>query len=272
MHIIAALNKIGIETNSQDGFKICFDEEFLPRTPGWLTVRESILWTRKHLYYKKLKIPFCKVRNMGQFMAVPYPVFWIKPSVSHYFVKKFRRAIVHDKPKFIMDCGGFFDGDVFVCMEPIQSSEQVWVMALWDDTGEPQILWYSTEEVHSTDHPIGNVLDHAVRDVGKKLGLRKWMTFMEFCTFGKSAHFLDLNPRLPGDDDWHEFVYAHLCGRSLGLDIANLLAYNRLPPRVKSENVVVEEEWDGGRLLPNQMAWDIPDGYKKRPLLTFVKK
>lgn len=271
-HIISALDEMGFATAHPDGAKICFDEELMPKYPGWLTPRQSLLWTRKHLYYKKLKIPFHTVRNVGQFMAVPYPVFWIKPSASHWFEKKIRRWIVEDKAKFIMQYGRVLEEDVFVCMEPIRSNEQVWVMTLWDSMGRHSNLWYSTEKIHATSHPMKEVLDYAVSDIGKKLGIKKWMTFMEFCVFGQSAEFIDLNPRLPGDDDWHEHVYLHLCGRSLGLDIANLFAYDRLPPRIMSENVVLEGEWDGGGILPNQMAWPNSDGYKKKPLLTFVKK
>jgi hypothetical protein len=268
---VAALEKMGVEAQACDGAKICFDEEYMPRFPGWLTARQSLLWTRKHLYYKKLKIPFFKVRNMGEFMSVPYGVFWIKPSVSHRFSGKFKRALVTSKTDFIMNFE-FFDGRTsFVCMEPMPSEEQVWVMTLWDSHGRASILWYSTEKIHASHHPMDRVISCAIMDIGKKLGLKKWMTFMEFCTFRGSAHFIDLNPRLPGDDDWHEFVWKHISGRSLGEDIANLFVADKLPPIIKSKNVVLESEWDGGQISGNQMVWNVSDGYKVRPLLTFIK-
>ena len=75
---------------------------------------------------------------------------------------------------------------------------------------------------------------------------------------------------MPGDDDWHELVWQHLSGQSLGEAVADLLLEDRLPARVRSERVVLESEWDGQPLATNQRKWETSDGYKQRPVLTFT--
>ena len=259
--------------DAHDAPAVCFVENEMPRFPGWLTVKQALLWTRKHLYYRKLGIHFRKVRSVGDFLCVPYEKFWIKPSESHYIDKKFKRALVRDKIGFLTESPIMWeDHKTYVAQEPIPSEEQAWVMSLWDSHGLCRILWYSTERVHATHHPAESSINHAAQDVGRRLGLRRWMAFMEFCVSGVSAKFLDLNPRLPGDDDWHELVYAHLSGRSLGADIATMMLDDALPPCVKSENVVLESEWDGRPISENQRLWEYGDGYKQKPVLTFTKK
>lgn len=252
----------------RDGVRLSFIENDMPAQNQWLGPRRSLLWTRKHLYYKRLGMPFRTVRKLGDFLAVPYPAFWLKPSASHYIDRKFRRWLVTDKLNFLTQMD--LPKETYVAQPPMESDGQVWVMSLWDSRGQPAILWYSTEQVHSTHHPLEAALDIAVAMIGRKLGLSRWMAFMEFCTRGNSVSFLDLNPRLPGDDDWHELVYAHLTGRGLGETIADLLAEDRLPPKIASSRLVTEAEWDGRPLLPNQIKWDFSDGYKQVPVMTFL--
>ena len=272
-HIRNALTNRGCDVFAKDGKRVCFIENEMPREWGWLTIRQALLWTRKHLYYKKLKMPFRKIRSIGDFLRVPYETFWFKPSESHYIDLKLKRALIKDKVHFLSESPIMWeDHRIYVAQEPIPSDGQMWVMSLWDSHGNCRTLWYSTEAIHATNHQVGNVVDYAVRDVGKKLGLRSWMAFMEFCVVGGSVRFIDLNPRLPGDDDWHELVYAHLTGRSLGADIATMMLDDALPPCVKSENVVLESEWDGKPISENQRLWEYGDGYKHRPVLTFTKK
>lgn len=255
----------------QGATALWFTENDMASHNRWLNPRQSLLWTRKHLYYRRLGMPMRVVRKLGDFLAVPYPAFWLKPSVSHYIDTKFNRWLVTDKLGFLMDNDFLWEPNmVYVAQPPMESETQVWVMSLWDSRGNPSILWYSTEQTHATCHPLGEVLDHAVADIGRKLGLARWMAFMEFCVHGGSVSFLDLNPRLPGDDDWHELLYRHLTGRSLGEVIADLLADDKLPERVRSSQVVRENEWDGQPLQADQLKWDRTDGYKRVPVLTFT--
>lgn len=272
-HIRNALVSRGCRVDAHDGPAVCFIENEMPRFPGWLTTRHALLWTRKHLYYKKLGVPFRTVRSLGDFLSVPYGKFWFKPSESHYIEGKFRRALVDNKVEFLARSPIMWENHrAYVAQEPIPSEEQVWVMSLWDSHGSYRALWYSTEKIHATGHPADRVIDHAVRDIGIKLGLRGWMAFMEFCVSREGIDFLDLNPRLPGDDDWHELVYEHLTGRSLGRDIATMMLDDVLPPTIKSNNVVLESEWDGKPISKNQRLWEYGDGYKQKPVLTFTKK
>lgn len=264
---------MGHEVDCVGGIPVCFIEDEMPRHPGWLSAKNALLWTRKHLYYKKLGMPFRVVRSIGDFMRIPYQKFWFKPSVSHCIDTKLKRAWVTDRMGFAVSSDILWERhDTYVAQEAMPSDEQVWAMTLWDSSGEGKVLWYSTEKIHATDHPMMEEIDRSAIEVGKKLGLRRWMAFMEFCVTPQGVSFLDLNARLPGDDDWHEFVYRHICGRGLGLDIAIMMTRDRLPPRVRSDNIVLEAEWDGSPVASNQKVWDYSDCYKEKPMLTFTKK
>jgi len=264
-----ALRELGVATDDPQGRRLEMTEEAMASAMeknGWLTVEEAKLWTHKHLYYEKLGIPCFVIKDPADFIGLPWARFWLKPSCRHTWGKLNDRVLVDREVAGQLRLN---PDDTWVAMADIPSDEQVWVMTLWDSRGGSRILWYSTLKRHSTRHPLADVLAYAVRDVGAKLGLKRWMAFMEFCTKGGSASFLDLNPRLPGDDDWPELVWQHLSGRSLGMDIANLLCKDRLPPEIQSEACVEEAEWDGSQVKENQRVYDYSDGYKERPVLTF---
>ncbi len=264
-----ALLELGVATDDQQGRRLEMTEEAMAKAMeqnGWLTVGEARLWTNKHLYYEKLGIPCFVIKTPADFMGLPWEKFWLKPSCRHTWGKINDRVLVDRDVAMRLRLN---PAETWVAMADIPSDEQVWVMTLWDSRGKSRILWYSTLKKHSIQHPLASVLAHAVRGVGAKLGLKRWMAFMEFCTKSESASFLDLNPRLPGDDDWPELVWQHLSGCSLGMDIANLLCRDQLPPEIHSKAYVEEAEWDGSPISENQKVWDYSDGYKQRPVLTF---
>lgn len=276
LHIEKELQRRGCKTRDHDGFCVSFMEDMLPTNSlnnGWITHDEAALWTCKNLYYSRLGIEHLMWKNRFEKISIPWDDFIIKPTPSHEISAKTRRGSTRQVVDFLAKNNHEWNGiDGFIIQPKIKHDESVWIFTLWDSRGVPGHLWFSTEKEHGVRHRLEETLLRECGRIGIELGLKRWMTFMEFLVLGDQAWFIDLNPRLPGDDDWHELVYAHLTGRSLGADIATMMLDDALPPCVKSENVVLESEWDGKPISENQRLWEYGDGYKQKPVLTFTKK
>lgn len=264
----------------KEGDKVfSFDERFLFEASildkNFISPSKALVYSCKHMIYKRIDREFIKIKSVKDFDSIPNGKFILKPSVEsigkrNVFVINSKDDI---KPILEKDPEIFSLNRIFILEKYIEHVSEIWAMTLFDAEGNPYILWYSTEKNHATFSPFQKDLYDKINEINKKLKINSWMAYMQFLLdeFG-NLHFVDLNPRLPGDDDWHELIYRYMTGRSFAKAIVDLIIDNKAPDIIKTNKYVIEEEYSFSQpLQKNQKMWDYSDNYKQKPLLTFKK-
>jgi hypothetical protein len=258
---------------------ISFDEDLLfPCSViggSFLSQRDAFTYSCKHIVYKKLKKSYFKIRKIEDFKNIPDGKYILKPSLNscgkkNVFIlhnnKDYQKIIEQDNQLFSIN-------RVFIVEKYIEHVNEIWAMTLFDKDGNPYILWFSTEKNHSTFSVFEEDFYKNIKILNEKLKIKNWMAYIQFLLDENgNLHFIDLNPRLPGDDDWHELLYRYMTGRSFAKTIVELIIDHRAPDIIKTNRYVKEEEYNPKvPLKKNQRMWDYPDNYKEKPLLTFKK-
>jgi hypothetical protein len=241
----------------------------------FMSPRTAFICSCKHLIYRKLGKPFFKITDINDFNHVPEDKYIIKPSLfsigkRNVFVmenKKDYKKILESDPDI------FSLNRIFILERYIEHISEIWAMTLFDSNGKPYILWFSTEKNHATFSVFEKDIYDEIKIINDKLKIKNWMAYIQFLIDkdGK-LHFVDLNPRLPGDDDWHELLYRYLSGKSFAKTIVDLIIDHKPPTIIKSNKYIQEEEYNPLEpLKKNQKLWEYTDSYKQKPLLTFKK-
>lgn len=241
--------------------------------PNILKPYYALMYSCKHFYYRKIGIPFKKILNEKEIEDSLPGDFIFKPCVNAIGKRNiFRIRSKEDLYKILVKNPEYFMWQrPYMLQNYIPHVSEVWAMTFFDLNQNPYILWYSTEKGHATFSPFENDIYEKIKEINKKLKIKNWMAFIQFLILenGEVA-FLDLNPRLPGDDFWHEDLYKHLTGESFAEKVLDLILDKIPPPIIKSYNYITEEEYDPSKpLLSNQKKWDYSDNYKENPVLTF---
>jgi len=280
INFIDSLKRISFKDLSIDSKDlISFDEDFLFPCAAiggsFLSQRDAFTYSCKHIVYKKLKKSYFKIRKIEDFKNIPDGKYILKPSLNsvgrkNVFIlhnnKDYQKIIEQDNQLLSIN-------RVFIVEKYIEHVEEIWAMTLFDKQGVPYILWYSTEKNHATFSVFESDIYKEILNINNSLKIKGWIAFIQFLLDEKgNLHFVDLNPRLPGDDDWHELLYRYLTGKSFAKTVIDLILFNKKPQVVKTSKYIQEEEYDSSRpLRRNQKAWTYSDNYKKNPLWTFKK-
>lgn len=258
---------------------LCFEEKFIFEAAildkNYILPSRAFLYSCKHLYYKRLEIPFYKIRSLEDIKIIPEGKYIFKPSVEsvgkhNVFKLNCKRDIysIIENNKDLLSYN-----KIFILQPYIEYVSEIWTMVLFDSKQDPYILWYSTEKGHATFSPFDEDLLRHIKNINSKLKIKSWMAYMQFLLdeYG-NLHFVDLNPRLPGDDDWHEILYRYMSGKSFAKAIVDLIIDDIKPSIVKTNRYIVEDEYNPAiGLKKNQKLWMYSDNYKQKPLLTFKK-
>jgi len=221
----------------------------------------------KHLYYKKLNIPFLLLRKREDLDSIPWDNFYIKRSVCSGGKLNCHR---YNKKEINKISNNIFMSKPYIAQPEYKFKEEVWCFTFFSDNFEPRVLFYSTEKETKTFYYLEEKILENLRKISKKLKLNRWFAYVQFLVHDNNdITFIDLNPRLPGDDDWHEDVCLHLRNESLGKLIVDLLMHGSMPKEIKNNKIILESEYIGEQLESNQKMYNYSDGYKQRPLLTF---
>jgi len=158
-------------------------------------------------------------------------------------------------------------------MPIINKITEIWVFTLFDKNGQPYLLWFLTENGHATKSPFENDIKDKILKINEKLQIKNWMACMQFLLDEKGElHFIDLNPRIPGNDDWYELVYKYLTGKRLSKIILDLILESKIPEVIKNDKYIYEDEYqDKYKDYKNTKVWEYTDHYKKKPILFFRK-
>jgi len=222
----------------------------------------------KHLYYKKMNIPFLLLRSKEDLKNINWDTFYIKRSIcsgGKLNCKKYRKEDIDQ----ISD--NIFMSKPYIAQPEFIFKEEVWCFTFFSDNYEPRVLFYSTEKETKTTYYLEKKIIENLKIISKTLKLNRWFAYVQFLVHDNDdITFIDLNPRLPGDDDWHEDVCIHLRNESLGKLIVDLIMHGNIPDEIKNNKVIIESEYLGGALESNQKMYNYSDGYKNRPLLTFL--
>lgn len=282
VNYLESIAKISIKDfHSEDGDKLlCFEERFMFESSmldkNFIHPRYALLYSCKHMMYNLLKREYYKIYTEKDFDKVPEGKYIFKPSIDsvgkrNVFIlehrKDYKKILEYDPEIFS------FTNRVFILEKYIEHVSEIWAMTLFDCNGKPYILWFSTEKNHATFSVFEKDLYKKIEEINSKLKIKKWMAYIQFLVDEKGKlHFVDLNPRLPGDDDWHELLYRYLTGKSFAKIIVDLIIDGKIPNIVKTKKYVKEDEYDSSNpIQKNQRVWDYPDNYKQKPLLTFKK-
>lgn len=263
----------------KDDKLFCFEERFIFESSmldkNFISPRYALLYSCKHMVYNLLKRKYYKIYTIKDFDKVPEGKYIFKPSIDsvgkrNVFIlennKDYKKILDADPDIFSLN-------RVFILEKYIKNVSEIWAMTLFDDRGEPYILWFSTEKNHATFSVFENDLYKKIKEINSKLKIKKWMAYIQFLVDEEGElHFVDLNPRLPGDDDWHELLYRYLTGKSFAKTIVDLIIDGKTPTIIKTKKYIQEDEYDPSKpIQKNQRMWDYPDNYKEKPLLTFKK-
>lgn len=257
----------------------CFEERFIFESSildkNFISPRYALLYSCKHMIYNLLNRKYYKIYNEKDFDKVPEGKYVFKPSLDSIGKKNVFILENNKDYKKILDSDPdiFSLNRIFILEKYIENVSEIWAMTLFDVNGEPYILWFSTEKNHATFSVFENDLYKKIKEINRKLKIKKWMAYIQFLIDENGElHFVDLNPRLPGDDDWHELLYRYLTGKSFAKTIVDLIIDGKAPKIIKTNKYIQEDEYDSSkRIEKNQKMWDYPDNYKQKPLLTFKK-
>lgn len=263
----------------EDDILLCFDEKFLFETAvlnkKFMSPKDALVYSCKHMIYRKIGRDFFTIKSVKDFQKVPEGKYILKPSTLS--CGKRSVFILNNKDDYnkiiATDPDIFSLNRIFVLEKYIEHVCEIWAMTLFDKDGNPYILWFSTEKNHSTFSVFEEDLYKNIKKLNEKLRIKNWMAYIQFLLDEKgNLHFVDLNPRLPGDDDWHELLYRYMTGKSFAKTIVELIIDHRSPDIIKTNRYVQEEEYNPKLpLQKNQRMWDYSDNYKEKPLLTFKK-
>lgn len=271
------INISNLNLNSEDKI-FCFNEELLFESAclgnAFISPKDAFSFSAKHVYYRKLGIDYKKIYNKEQFLSLNEP-FVIKPSVASCGKKYVFNIDNHkEKNEILKEYPQIFNGKrLFIAMPKIKISTEIWVFTLFDNDMKPYLLWFVTENGNSTKSPFENDLYKKILTINSKLKIKKWMAFMQFILDEHGElHFIDLNPRMPGNDDWYELVYKYLTGERLSKIVLDLILDNKIPFEIRTNKYVVDKEFQKGfQNIKNSKIWLLGDSYKDKPVSFFKK-
>lgn len=271
------INISNLNLNDEDKI-FCFNEELLFESAclgnTFITARDAFSLSSKHVYYRKLGIGYKKIYSQKQFLDLNEP-FIIKPSVASCGKRHVFDVNSHiEKLNILKKHPQIFDGRrLFIAMPKIKISTEIWVFTLFDNEMKPHLLWFVTADGSSTKSPFEDDLYKKILEINNRLKIRKWMAFMQFILDQDGQlHFIDLNPRIPGNDNWYELVYKYLTGERLSKIVLDLILDNKAPPMIRTNKYVLDKEFEEGfQNIKNSKIWLLGDSYKDRPVSFFKK-
>lgn len=248
-----------------------FESSFIDDTI--ISQKNALCYIAKHIYYKKLNINYNKVRSFKDLKTLSTSKTIIKPSICS-MGKRNVHLIRSEQDKDILFKkypNMFSNKRLFISMPYIEHTTEIWAFTVFDHTGKPYVLFYITANGHTTKSPFEEDVYAQIKNINKKLNITNWMACMQFLVLPNGdLYFIDLNPRLPADDNWYELAYRYLTGRSLSKLIIDLILYSKPPDIIKSDKIIVEDEYNPNyKIEKNQRVWLETDMYKNKPLLTF---
>lgn len=263
---------------AKDDLILCLNEFHLFESSfinnRFLSQNKALALISKHIYYRKLNIPFKKIYTREDYINLNEDSFFLKPSICS-FGKRGCFKITNDKEKkeLLIKNPEIFNGKrLFIAMPIVQFKTEIWVFTLFDSNGKPYLLWFLTENGNSTFSPFEKDLYIKIKKINDKLQIKSWMVTIQFLLDENGdLHFIDLNPRLPGDDDWYELVYKYLTGTRLSKTILDLILHDKKPIIYRTNKYVVEKENDKLDDKNIFKIWPYTDLYKKNPVLYFKK-
>lgn len=240
----------------------------------FLSKKQAFSLISKHIYYRKLAIPFKKIYSLEDYNNIKEDRFFIKPSVCSFGKRgAFKITSELEKKDLPNKYSEIFNGKrLFISTPIIDFTKEIWVFTLFDADGKPYLLWFLTEEGNATFSPFEKDLELKIKEVNEKLKITSWMATIQFLLDQNGElHFIDLNPRLPGDDDWYELAYKYLTGVRLSKVVLDLILDNKKPNIYRTHKYIVEKENQNLENKKSIKVWPYTDLYKKSPVLYFKK-
>ena len=271
------INLSNLNLDRQDKI-FCFNEELLFESccldKTFLSPRKAFALSAKHVYYRQLEINHQKIYSKEQFLDLK-PPFVLKPSIASCGKSNvFSINSQEDKYNILQKEPNIFEKKIlFLSMPMFKVSTEIWVFTLFDGNYQPHLLWFVTEQGNSTKSPFEEELYNEICRINNTLKIKKWMAFMQFILDDKGKlHFIDLNPRMPGNDDWYELSYRYLTGERLSKIVLDLILDDKIPKVKRTNKYIVEKEYkEEYKDLKNVKIWEQTDFYKNKPVLFFSK-